>query len=222
MLSVLLAEDDSCLNTLIAKNLQLRGFVVHTAKNGAEAVEKLQTCDVNIVVTDVMMPLLDGNGLVQAVKKIKPDMPVIMLTALDSIYDKKQSFNVGADDYMVKPVDFDELELRIRAILRRYGQVSLQRITLGNTVLDYNTKTVSIDGTNIVTTKKEFLLLYMLASNVGQIFSRAQLLDEVWGMDSQSTERTVDVHVLKLREKLTLSNITITSVRGLGYKAEVL
>ena len=183
---------------------------------------KLQTCDVNIVVTDVMMPLLDGNGLVQAVKKIKPDMPVIMLTALDSIFDKKQSFNVGADDYMVKPVDFDELELRIRAILRRYVQVSLQRIALGNTVLDYNAKTVSIDGNNVVTTKKEFLLLYMLASNAGKIFSRVQLLDEVWGMDSQSTECTVDVHVLKLREKLALSNITITSVRGLGYKAEVL
>lgn len=222
MFSILLAEDDTNLRTLIAKNLQLRGFVVHTAQDGVAALELLNTCDINIVVTDILMPMMDGNGLVQAVKRVKPNMPVIMLTALDSIFDKRQSFNSGADDYMVKPVDFDELELRIRAILRRYGQVSAQRLTLGNTVVDYNTKTVSIDGKHIVTTKKEFLLLYMLASNVGQIFSRAQLLDEVWGMDSQSTERTVDVHILKLREKLSTSDIKITSVRGLGYKAEVL
>ncbi len=156
MFSILLAEDDTNLRTLIAKNLQLRGFVVHTAQDGVAALELLNTCDINIVVTDIMMPMMDGNGLVQAVKRVKPNMPVIMLTALDSIFDKRQSFNSGADDYMVKPVDFDELELRIRAILRRYGQVSAQRLTLGNTVVDYNTKTVSIDGKHIVTTKRNF------------------------------------------------------------------
>lgn len=143
-----------------------------------------------------------------------------MLTALSAIDDKKKSFEGSADDYLTKPVDFDELELRIRALLRRYGRVSRQKIQIGNTELDFISKTLKVNSVLIETTKKEFLLLYTLVSSLDRIFSRTQLLDEIWGMDSESLERTVDVHVSKLREKLFQSDVTILSVRGLGYKAE--
>lgn len=167
-----------------------------------------------------MMPVMDGDELTRAIKTENADLPVIMLTALSTIGDKKKSFEGGADDYLTKPVDFDELELRIRALLRRYGRVSKQKIQTGNTELDFISKTLKINSVLIETTKKEFLLLYTLFSSLGRIFSRAQLLDEIWGMDSESLERTVDVHISKLREKLAQSDVEIISVRGLGYKAE--
>lgn len=131
-----------------------------------------------------------------------------------------QSFEGGADDYLTKPVDFDELDLRIRALLRRYGRVSKQKIQIGNTELDFLTKTLKVNSVLIETTKKGFLLLYTLFSSLGRIFSRTQLLDEIWGIDSESLERTVDFHISKLREKIVQSDVMITSVRGLGYKAE--
>ena len=220
MFRVLIAEDDCNLRKLIKKNLELRGFDVICCEDGKAALSVLETQTANIVVTDVMMPNVDGNELINRIKKDHKDLPVIMLTALDAITDKKKSFNEGADDYIVKPVDFDELELRIRAILRRYGKVAAQKTVMGNTTLDYMTKTMYVNGKIVETAKKEFLLLYVLLSSPGQIFSRTQLLDDVWGEDSESLERTVDVHVAKLREKLEDSDVKITAVRGLGYKVE--
>ena len=166
------------------------------------------------------MPVMDGDELTRAIKTENADLPVIILTALSAIGDKKKSFEGGADDYLTKPVDFDELELRIRALLRRYGRVSRQKIQIGNTELDFISKTLKVNSVLIETTKKEFLLLYTLVSSLDRIFSRTQLLDEIWGMDSESLERTVDVHACKLREKLFQSDVTILSVRGLGYKAK--
>ena len=168
-----------------------------------------------------MMPALDGNQLTQAIKSSDADLPVLMLTALSAIADKRKSFEGGADDYMTKLVDFEELELRVRALLRRYGRVSKQKLQAGNTQLDFVSKTLKVNGITVDTTKKEFLLLFTLLSLQGRIFSRAQLLDEVWGLDSESLERTVDVHINKLREKLLQSDVAIVSVRGLGYKAEL-
>lgn len=220
MFRVLIAEDDCNLRKLIKKNLELRGFDVIGCEDGKAALSILETQSVNIVITDVMMPYIDGNELTGRIKKDHKNLPVIMLTALDAITDKKKSFKEGADDYIVKPVDFDELELRIRAILRRYGKVAAQKTSMGNTSLDYMTKTLHVNGKIVETAKKEFLLLYVLLSSPGQIFSRSQLLDEVWGEDSESLERTVDVHVAKLREKLEGSDVKITAVRGLGYKVE--
>ncbi|MCI8342969.1 MAG: response regulator transcription factor [Clostridia bacterium] len=220
MFHILLAEDEFPLRKLIKFNLEKRGFSVYESGNGQEALSFLESADVDLMIADIMMPVLDGNRLTQMVKSKNADLPVIMLTALSTIGDKKKSFEGGADDYMTKPVDFDELELRIRALLRRYGRVSKQKIQIGNTELDFLTKTLKVNSSVIETPKKEFLLLFTLLSSLGRIFSRTQLLDEIWGMDSESLERTVDVHINKLREKLVNSDVAIVSVRGLGYKAE--
>lgn len=220
MFHILLAEDEIPLRKLIKYNLEKRGFSICESGNGQEALAILENTDIDLVVADIMMPVMDGDELTRAIKTENADLPVIMLTALSTIGDKKKSFEGGADDYLTKPVDFDELELRIRALLRRYGRVSRQKIQIGNTELDFMSKTLKIDSVLIETTKKEFLLLYTLFSSLGRIFSRTQLLDEIWGMDSESLERTVDVHISKLREKLVQSYVTILSMRGLGYKAE--
>ena len=220
MFHILLAEDEIPLRKLIKYHLEKRGFSVCESGNGQEALSLLENTEIDLVVADIMMPVMDGDELTRAIKTENADLPVIMLTALSTIGDKKKSFEGGADDYLTKPVDFDELELRIRALLRRYGRVSKQKIQTGNTELDFISKTLKIDSVLIETTKKEFLLLYTLFSSLGRIFSCAQLLDEIWGMDSESLERTVDVHISKLREKLAQSDVEIISVRGLGYKAE--
>ena len=221
MFKILLAEYEIALRKLIKRNLEMRGFDVYESGNGKEALSLLECNDVDLVVADVMMPGMDGNALTSAIKSSNADLPVLMLTALSAISEKRKSFEGGADDYMTKPVDFEELELRIRALLRRYGRVSKQKIQTGNTQLDFATKTLKINESIKETTKKEFLILFTLLSSPGRIFSRAQLLDEVWGMDSESLERTVDVHINKLREKLCYSDVTVVSVRGLGYKAEI-
>lgn len=221
MFHILLAEDEVPLRKLIKRNLEMRGFAVYECGNGNEALSLLEQKDVDLVIADVMMPVLDGNQLTQAIKSSDADLPVLMLTALSAIADKRKSFEGGADDYMTKPVDFEELELRVRALLRRYGRVSKQKIQAGNTQLDFVSKTLKVNGITVDTTKKEFLLLFTLLSSQGRIFSRAQLLDEVWGLDSESLERTFDVHINKLREKLLQSDVAIVSVRGLGYKAEL-
>ncbi len=220
MFNILLAEDELPLRKLIKYNLERRGFCVYESGNGEEALALSESKDVDLIIADIMMPVVNGNQLTQIVKSRNADLPVIMLTALSTIDDKKKSFEGGADDYLTKPVDFDELELRIRALFRRYGRVSKQKIQIGNTELGFLTKTLKINSVITDTAKKEFLLLFTLLSSPGRIFSRTQLLDEIWGMDSESLERTVDVHINKLREKLVKSDVAIVSVRGLGYKAE--
>ncbi len=220
MFHILLAEDEIALRKLIKCNLEKRGFSVYESGNGQEALTLIENNEIDLIVADIMMPVMNGDQLTQIIKSGNRDLPVIMLTALSTINDKKKSFEGGADDYLTKPVDFDELELRIRALLRRYGRVSKQKIQIGNTELDFLTKTLKVNSVPIETTKKEFLLLYTLFSSLGRIFSRTQLLDEIWGIDSESLERTVDVHISKLREKIVQSDVMITSVRGLGYKAE--
>lgn len=217
---ILLAEDDSLLRKLIKRNLEMRGFSVYESANGKEALSVAESADIDLVIADIMMPVIDGNELVRSIRSGNAELPIIMLTALGTIEDKKKSYDCGADDYVTKPVNFDELELRMRALLRRYGRVSKQKLQVGNTELDYNTKTLRVNGFVKETAKKEFLLLFTLLSSPSRIYSRTQLLDEVWGMESESLERTVDVHVNKIREKLTDSDVAVVSVRGLGYKAE--
>lgn len=219
MTVILVAEDDVNLNYLITKGLKDKGFEVLSCFDGSQAIECLDRQKVDLLVSDIMMPGTDGVSLVKRVKKQRPDFPVIMLTALDAIEDKKVCFESGADDYMTKPVNYDELLLRINALLRRYRLVSLKDISHKKMDLNYTDKKLTLDGNSIELTKKEFLLLYMLLSSPGRIFSRNAILDEVWGYDSESFERTVDVHINKLREKLRSCPVEILTVRGLGYKA---
>ena len=219
MFKILLAEDDENLRKLLKKHLVINGYEVTECVDGLDASEKFESKHFDLLITDIMMPRMDGNELVNFIKERKKDFPIIMLTALDTIFDKRKSFESGADDYMTKPVNFEELILRMSALLRRYNIVNTKVLSHKNTVLDYDKKIVRIDGKEKELTKKEFLLLFKLMSSPDKIFSRAQLLDEIWGFDSYSIERTVDVHITKIREKLNSSDVEVISVRGLGYKA---
>lgn len=219
MFKILIAEDDINLNRLIDKNLTERGYSVISTRNGKQAKDNFDLHSPDILITDIMMPEMDGFALVKQIKNERPDFPVIMLTALDAYEDKKLSFELGADDYVSKPVNFDELALRINALLRRYSLVTLKDITHKELRLNYVGKYLTINNNPVDLTKKEFLLLYMLLSTPGRIYSRTQILDEIWGYDSDSQERTVDVHINKLRERLHNQSVEIITVRGLGYKA---
>lgn len=219
MFNILIAEDDYHLNRLIYHNLSEKGFNVVACYNGKEALAFLESQKADLLITDIMMPETDGVALVKQLKKEQPDFPVIILTALEAIEDKKICFECGADDYIVKPVDFEELLLRINALLRRYRFVTLKDISHKEIDLNYIGKRLTINRAPVELTKKEFLLLYMLMSSPGKIFSRTQILDEVWGYETESFERTVDVHINKLREKLSGCSVEIVTVRGLGYKA---
>lgn len=169
-----------------------------------------------------MMPLMDGNKLTAEIRKISEDIPVLMLTALETIEEKEKGFNVGADDYLVKPFALKELVLRVKALLRRYSAVSENKIQLPHTELNYSTNTVLINGQGVELTKKEFLLLFKLLSNPNIIFSRDQLINEIWGFDSESNDRTVDTHIKCIRSKTENEDFKIVTVRGLGYKAVLL
>lgn len=221
MFHILLVEDEIGLRKLIKYNLEKRGYFVYESSNGKDALTLINNSKIDLIVTDIMMPIMDGNQLISKIKLKNSDLPIIMLTALNTIEDKKKSFEGGADDYLTKPVNFDELDLRIRALLRRYGRVSKLKLQIGNTELNYLEKTLKVDNSIVETTKKEFLLLYTLCSCLERIYSRSQLLDDIWGITSESLDRTVDVHISRLREKLSQSDIVISSIRGLGYKAEL-
>lgn len=168
---------------------------------------------------DVMMPKIDGNSLLKKIRYTNQNVPIIMLTALESYYDKEKSYNSGADDYMVKPVNMKELLLRIKALLKRYKIVSEAVYKIGSIHLDYTSKTCTVKDSNVKLTVKEFDLLYKLLTSPNQIYTREQLLNEIWGYDNESYIRTVDTHVKRLREKLQVEEFEILTVRGLGYKA---
>lgn len=222
MFHILLAEDDDNLRNALSKSLHNAGYTVTSAADGQVAYDKFCCEHFDLVITDIMMPVMDGNKLTAEIRKISDDIPVLMLTALEAIEDKENGFNVGADDYLVKPFALKELVLRVKALLRRYGAVSENKIQLPHTELNYSTNTVLINGQGVELTKKEFLLLFKLLSNPNIIFSREQLINEIWGFDSESSDRTVDTHIKCLRSKTENEDFKIVTVRGLGYKAVLL
>ena len=219
MLKILIAEDEPCLKNAIAKTLQNDGFYTIECHDGLEALAAFRNEYIDLIVTDIMMPNMDGNKLVAEIRKTNKDIPILMLTALESIEDKEKGFNCGADDYLVKPIHMKELCLRVRALLRRYKINSENRIELPNTLLDINSQTLTIKGKVVELNKKEFQLLFKLLSNPDIILSREQLLNELWGFDNESNDRTVDTHISRLREKAASEDYEISTVWGLGYKA---
>ena len=199
--------------------LERGGYRALGAEDGVRALEVIASEYVDLVISDIMMPGMDGYELTRALREEKPNLPVLMVTARESFQDKQRGFLVGTDDYMVKPVDVNEMILRVGALLRRAKIVSDRRLTIGCTVLDYDQMTISSGGETLSLPQKEFLLLYKLASYPGRIFTRRHLMDEIWGLDSQSEERTVDVHVNRVREHLKDNpDLLLLTVRGLGYK----
>lgn len=219
MFRILIAEDDRNLRNILVSTLKKESYTVSAAENGRDALGLFMREKYDLVITDVMMPLMDGNELCAELRKIAPDIPILMLTALDSIDDKERGFGAGADDYLTKPFALRELSLRIRALLRRYGEAYENKIILPHTELDYAALSVMVNGKSVELAKKEFLLLFKLLSNPNIIFSREQIMDEIWGFDSDSADRTVDTHIKWLRDKVVSEDFRIVTVRGLGYKA---
>ncbi|SDB16561.1 DNA-binding response regulator, OmpR family, contains REC and winged-helix (wHTH) domain [Ruminococcaceae bacterium FB2012] len=219
MFTILIAEDDLNTRKLTVDVLEENGYNVLTAKDGTEALELLDSKHADLIIADIMMPRTDGYELTRQLRSAGNMIPIIMVTAKEAIADKKKGFIEGTDDYMVKPVDEEELLLRIAALLRRAQINNEHKITVGGTVLDYDTLSVTDDSGRSELPPKEFLLLYKLLSYPGKIFTRRQLIDEIWDLSSESDERTVDVHVNRLRERFKGNiDFEIVTVRGLGYK----
>ena len=219
MLKILVAEDEPYLRAAIAKSLTNEGYTVVEAFDGQDALDTFCSEHIDLIVTDIMMPRMDGNRLLEKVRKLSSDVPVLMLTALETIDDKERGFKGGADDYLVKPILMRELALRVEVLLRRYKINSRKKIELGNMALDFNSQTFTVGGKPVELTKKEFLLLFKLLSNPNTIFSREQLLNEIWGYESTSADRTVDTHISRLKQKAVNADFDIVAAWGLGYKA---
>jgi len=218
--NILIAEDDKNLRKLISATLKQNGYNSFVAEDGEKALNIIDNEHIDLVISDIMMPNIDGYDLTESLRESGYNMPILMVTAKETFDDKKKGFIVGADDYMVKPIDIDEMILRIGALLRRSKISNEHRVYIGDIVLDYDEISVSMNGEKTTLPKKEFYLLFKLLSYPEVIFTRRQLLDEIWGMDNDVDERTVDVHIKRLREKYyDLAEFEIVTVRGLGYKA---
>ena len=220
MFHILVAEDDKNTRRYFQAVLEEANYTVTTAENGAQALEILGREHIDLIVLDVMMPEMDGYELTKELRDVQDTIPLLMVSAKQLPADKKKGFLVGTDDYMTKPVDEEEMLLRIHALLRRAKIVSEKRIGIEDVVLDYDSMTVSGHGQVQELPQKEFLLLYKLLSYPGQIFTRIQLMDEIWGVDSDTGWETVTVHIGRLRKRFEgWEEFEIVSVRGLGYKA---
>lgn len=222
MFNILVIEDNKNMRKLICATLKQNGYSTFEAEDGEVGLDVLDTTHIDLIICDIMMPNMDGYEFTEILRDGHCETPIIIVTAKEQLEDKKKGFSIGADDYMVKPIDFEELILRIGAILRRSKIVNDHKITIGNTVLDYNSLSVTSNGECNTLPKKEFYLLFKLVSSPDTIFTRRQLLDEIWGMESMADERTVDVHIKRIRERYRDSNdFEIVTVRGLGYKAVI-
>ncbi len=220
MVRILIVEDDILLRDLISRVLERNNYKAYEASNGILAMKVFDEVAIDLVITDVMMPKMDGFELVNLIRKIDNNMPILMITAMDQYQSKEVGFSVGVDDYMVKPVDIKELLLRVKALLRRSKIANENQLTIEKTTLYYDELRVEDNNQSLILPQKEFYLLYKLLSYPNKIFTRMQLMDDIWGMDSDSTWRTIDVHVNRLRDRLLdFNDFDIITVRGIGYKA---
>lgn len=220
MFRLLIVEDDKNTRKLMNAVLSSNGYMTFTASDGVEALKILDREHIDLIVLDVMMPNMDGYELTEELRNAGYELPILMVTAKHMPEDKKKGFIVGTDDYMIKPVDEEEMLLRIKALLRRAQIVSEHKLTIGDVVLNYDALTVTKGDEVQTLPQKEFYLLYKLLAYPGKIFTRMQLMDEIWGMESESTDYTVNVHINRLRKRFEkYPEFTIETVRGLGYKA---
>ena len=222
MPKILVVEDDNDLNNLIQTVLESKGHDVFAARNGKEALDILDITHIDLIISDIMMPRMDGIRLLTDIREANMKMPVLLITAKGSYDDKNKGFSSGADDYMVKPIDIKELILRVNALLRRSKIANERQLRIANITLDADTLTVTRDGNIYVLSPKEFYLLFKLLSYPGRVFTRFEIMSEVWGYDSESDEKTINVHISKLRTRFEgWTEFEISTVRGLGYKAIV-
>lgn len=219
MFQILVVEDDRELRQLFAHVLAKNGYYVTGVSNGKEALDAIGDSYYDLIISDIMMPVMDGYELVRSLRESDINTPVLMITAKDAFDDMRMGFLSGTDDYMVKPINVNEMLLRVSALLRRAQLISERRLNIGETVMECDSLTVTCNGTRSVLPQKEFMLLYKMASFPGKIFTRQQLMDDIWGYDVGSDMHTVDVHIGRLRERFREnSDFKIITMRGLGYK----
>lgn len=220
MVNILVVEDDIKLNQIVCTYINDSGFHAKGCLNAEEAYDEMYNNLYELIISDIMMPKIDGFEFAQAIRQVNRTIPILFMSARDDLPSKKKGFQLGIDDYMVKPIELDELLLRVRALLRRANIEMERKITVGNLVPDADGMSAEIDGEEVSLTTREFNIIYKLLSYPKKMFSRAQLMDEFWGVDSDTSLRAVDVYVTKLRDKLSAcSGFRIVTVRGLGYKA---
>lgn len=223
MIKVLLVEDDYDLNQIITRHLEMKSYCVKSALNGEEGLELLYSNPFDLVISDIMMPKMDGYTFARLIREENKDIPIIFLTARNDFDSKEKGFHTGIDDYIVKPVDLRELDLRIEAILRRVDMKAKKVLKVGNLTLNENEVSVKVNDTPVSITLREFQILFQLLSYPGQVFTRSRLTEEFSGYESESTLRSVDVHITNIRNKIkNAEGFTIQTVRGLGYKAVIL
>lgn len=220
MINILLVEDDQDLNQLITYYLRKEHYEVISCTNGMEALKMMLSHQFHLVISDIMMPGMDGFSLATKIREKDDMLPILFISALEDQPSKKRGFQLGIDDYLVKPFDIDELVLRVAALLRRAKMITNQKFSVGNLVLDKEEHMAYIDGDELALTVREFDLLFRLLSYPKKTFTRSDLMEEFWGFDSSATSRTVDVYMAKLREKTkNCTGFEIVTVHGLGYKA---
>lgn len=221
MFSILVVEDDETLNRMICAKLKQENFKTFPAFDGEEALQVMEKEYVDLIICDIMMPKMNGYELTKALRLASYQLPILMITAKDQLEDMENGFKAGTDDYMIKPIRMKEMVLRVNALLRRAQIANDRKMVIGNAVLDYDALTVRIKEEYFEMPPKEFYLLFKLLSNPNKIFTRLELMDEIWGMDSEADERSVDSHIKKLRRKFeSYPDFEIVTVRGLGYKAK--
>lgn len=219
MFKILIAEDDRELLGLFSHVLIKNGYTVTGVSNGKEALDAMERSYFDLVISDIMMPELNGYELVSSLRESGSTVPVLMITAKDAFDDMRKGFLSGSDDYMVKPVNVNEMVLRVGALLRRAELASERRQVIGGTVLECDSLTVSCGGESVTLPQKEFMLLYKMVSYPGRIFTRQQLMDDIWGYDTETDSHTVDVHIGRLRDRFRQNpDFKIVTMRGVGYK----
>ena len=219
MLKILIAEDDRELRQLFSHVLTKNGYSVRGVANGREALEALDKEYFDLIISDIMMPEVDGYELVKTLRSTGNNTPVMMITAKDAFDDMRQGFNYGTDEYMVKPININEMLLRVGALLRRAQMINDRRLVFGKTILELDSLSVYTERESFILPQKEFMLLYKMASFPGKIFTRHQLMDEIWGYDNETDTHTVDVHIARLRDRFkSNTDFKIITMRGVGYK----
>lgn len=223
MFKILIAEDDNELRQLFTHVLIKNGYSVVGVANGQKALDAMDTSYYDLLISDIMMPVMDGYELVKAIRASGSNIPVLMITAREAFDDMREGFVSGTDDYMIKPINVNELLLRVSALLRRAQIINERRLVVGDTLMECDSLTVTTNGQSMILPQKEFMLLYKMASYPGRIFTRQQLMDDIWGYESETTTHTVDVHIGRLRERFKdNTDFRIVTMRGLGYKVEKL
>ena len=219
MMKILIAEDDRELRQLFSHVLISNGYHVTGVSDGQQALDAMDKDYFDLIISDIMMPVLDGYALVRQLRQCGNNIPILMITARDAFDDMRQGFLSGSDDYMIKPINVNEMVLRVEALLRRAQMINARRLVMGGTVMEMDSLTVTTGGSSMILPQKEFMLLYKLASLPGKILTRQQLMDEIWGYDSGSDSHTVDVHIGRLRDRFRDNpDFKIVTMRGVGYK----